>query len=202
MKVRFMGFAALVIAAALAFSNPALAGCGKKSKPRSESNSERMQDMEMNDEEMPMCCKMKMDHSKMKGHESKGGPEEDGAVEEPGGKEVKDPVCSMMVDTKTAEKAVYKGKTYYFCSKEDKAKFKKSPAKYIKPDKSKMEGHESKAEQGITEVEDPVCSMTVDPKTAEKAVLEGKTYYFCSKEDKAKFEKSPENYVRPDKRDK
>ena len=65
-----------------------------------------------------------------------------------------------------------------------------------------MEGHESKAEQGITEVEDPVCSMTVDPKTAEKAVLEGKTYYFCSKEDKAKFEKSPENYVKPDKRGK
>ena len=47
-----------------------------------------------------------------------------------------------------------------------------------------------------TEVKDPVCSMTVDPKTAaEKSTYKGKTYYFCSKEDKATFMKSPEKYV-------
>ena len=50
-----------------------------------------------------------------------------------------------------------------------------------------------------TEVKDPVCSMTVDPKTAaDKATYKGKTYYFCSKEDKATFMKSPEKYVKAD----
>ncbi len=46
------------------------------------------------------------------------------------------------------------------------------------------------------EVIDPVCSMKVDPKTAEKFVYKGKTYYFCSKADKETFEKSPEKYVK------
>ena len=50
-----------------------------------------------------------------------------------------------------------------------------------------------------TEVKDPVCSMTVEPKTAaDKATYEGKTYYFCSKEDKETFLKSPEKYVTAD----
>ncbi|HKH49607.1 MAG TPA: YHS domain-containing protein [Thermoanaerobaculia bacterium] len=46
---------------------------------------------------------------------------------------VADPVCGMEIDTKTAEaKSVYAGKTYYFCSKEDKAKFDSDPEKYLK----------------------------------------------------------------------
>ena len=50
-----------------------------------------------------------------------------------------------------------------------------------------------------TETKDPVCSMTVDPKTAaDKTTYKGKTYYFCSKEDKATFTKSPEKYVKAD----
>jgi YHS domain-containing protein len=52
--------------------------------------------------------------------------------------EVKDPVCSMAVQPKTAaDKATYKGKTYYFCSKEDKETFLKSPEKYVKADDKK-----------------------------------------------------------------
>ena len=52
--------------------------------------------------------------------------------------EVKDPVCSMTVDPKTAaEKTTYKGKNYYFCSKEDKETFTKSPEKYVKADDNK-----------------------------------------------------------------
>ncbi len=50
---------------------------------------------------------------------------------------VKDPVCGMSVDPSSAEKATYKGKTYYFCSKEDKTAFEKAPADYIKPEQSK-----------------------------------------------------------------
>jgi YHS domain-containing protein len=54
-----------------------------------------------------------------------------------------------------------------------------------------------------TETKDPVCTMTVDPKTAaDKATYKGKTYYFCSKEDKATFMKSPEKYVKTDEKKK
>ena len=42
---------------------------------------------------------------------------------------------------------------------------------------------------------DPVCGMFVDPKTAHKSDFEGKTYYFCSAEDKAKFDKEPDRYL-------
>jgi Cu+-exporting ATPase len=47
-------------------------------------------------------------------------------------KEAIDPVCGMTVDPKTAPSADYKGKTYYFCSADEKADFAKSPEKYIK----------------------------------------------------------------------
>jgi YHS domain-containing protein len=45
-------------------------------------------------------------------------------------------------------------------------------------------------------VADPVCGMEVDPATAAaQATYAGKTYYFCTKEEKAQFEKEPEKYV-------
>jgi len=48
-------------------------------------------------------------------------------------KMAKDPVCGMNVDEKTAAgTAVYKGKTYYFCSAACKAKFEKEPDKHVK----------------------------------------------------------------------
>lgn len=43
---------------------------------------------------------------------------------------------------------------------------------------------------------DPVCGMEVDPKTAVSAAYKGETYYFCSADDKAKFEKEPEKFVK------
>ncbi|MBW3564501.1 MAG: YHS domain-containing protein [Acidobacteria bacterium] len=43
---------------------------------------------------------------------------------------------------------------------------------------------------------DPVCGMKVDPETAPSATYEGKTYYFCSAEEKAQFEKDPQKYLR------
>ena len=46
---------------------------------------------------------------------------------------VKDPVCGMEIDSKSAAgKATYKGKTYYFCSVSEKEQFEKDPAKYVK----------------------------------------------------------------------
>lgn len=46
-----------------------------------------------------------------------------------------------------------------------------------------------------TKVVDPVCGMTVDPKTAEKAVYKGRAYYFCSRSEKESFTKSPGKYI-------
>jgi YHS domain-containing protein len=50
-------------------------------------------------------------------------------------KEVQDPVCGMMVDPATAPKSDYKGKSYYFCSLDEKKEFDKAPATYIKIEK-------------------------------------------------------------------
>ncbi len=44
---------------------------------------------------------------------------------------------------------------------------------------------------------DPVCGMTIDPKTAAASTrYKGKTYYFCSKMCKTMFEREPEKYVK------
>ncbi len=43
---------------------------------------------------------------------------------------------------------------------------------------------------------DPVCRMTVEEgKAAEKMEYKGKTYYFCCKSCKEKFEKDPGKYL-------
>ena len=45
---------------------------------------------------------------------------------------VKDPVCGMDVDPKTAAgSSVYQGQTYYFCSPGCKRSFDKDPEKYV-----------------------------------------------------------------------
>ena len=41
-------------------------------------------------------------------------------------------VCDMDVDTSTAPKSVYKGKTYYFCSQAHKELFESAPEKFVK----------------------------------------------------------------------
>jgi putative intracellular protease/amidase/YHS domain-containing protein len=45
------------------------------------------------------------------------------------------PVCGMDVDVATAPKSVYKGKTYYFCSDDDKKTFDAAPDKFATADK-------------------------------------------------------------------
>ena len=42
------------------------------------------------------------------------------------------PVCDMDVDTKTAPKSVYEGKTYRFCSTEHKQQFDVTPVQFLK----------------------------------------------------------------------
>jgi YHS domain-containing protein len=57
-------------------------------------------------------------------------------------------------------------------------------------------GTTSDEKKAAGKVVDPVCGMEVDPKTAPSATYKGQTYYFCSADEKAKFEKEPEKYVK------
>ncbi len=41
----------------------------------------------------------------------------------------------------------------------------------------------------------PVCDMEVDPTTAPKSALKGKTYYFCSDGHKAQFDAAPAKFL-------
>jgi YHS domain-containing protein len=46
--------------------------------------------------------------------------------------QVKDPVCGMLLDSaEAAGQSQYQGKTYYFCSIEDKSQFDANPVKYV-----------------------------------------------------------------------
>jgi putative intracellular protease/amidase/YHS domain-containing protein len=45
----------------------------------------------------------------------------------------------------------------------------------------------------------PVCGMDVDPATAPRSVFKGKTYYFCSDDDKKTFDASPDTFATADK---
>ena len=56
---------------------------------------------------------------------------------------------------------------------------------------------QKQAKEETTPQVDPVCGMTIDPKTAEgKYVYKGKTYYFCSKDDQETFVKTPDKFVK------
>ncbi len=47
-------------------------------------------------------------------------------------------------------------------------------------------------------VVDPVCGMSVNPKTTEiVATIEGQTYYFCAEGCRKTFVKTPEKYLEP-----
>ena len=49
--------------------------------------------------------------------------------------------------------------------------------------------------QPVTSIGDLRCATTVDPKTAPRMPQGGRTYYFCSVEERAEFAKNPERYV-------
>ena len=42
---------------------------------------------------------------------------------------------------------------------------------------------------------DPVCRKTVNTDTAKSAVYAGRVYYFCSNEDRDRFEAAPQRYI-------
>ena len=50
---------------------------------------------------------------------------------------------------------------------------------------------------GKKKVKDPVCGMEIDPdKAAGTSTYLGKTYYFCSADCKATFDKEPAKHAR------
>jgi P-type Cu+ transporter len=60
-----------------------------------------------------------------------------------------------------------------------------------------MMGRAPQPERTATVEKDVVCGMQVDPaKAAGSSVYNGKTYYFCAKVCKAKFDANPAQYVK------
>jgi YHS domain-containing protein len=132
-----------------------------EAKCRSKKPKMNMESMEKMDHQPGMCCSMDhemdmneekdsskdapMDHSKMENSSAESdrqvamaGMEKEKKPgkqpkSDPNLKKVKDPVCGMEVDPKSAAaKATYKDKTYYFCSVAEKEQFEKAPEKYVK----------------------------------------------------------------------
>ncbi len=97
-----------------------------------------------------------------------------------------DPICGMEVDEKAASgECVHEGKTFFFCSEHCLKMFQSDPFKYISV----------KPVDEIGQI-DPVCKMSVDPKTASgKHTHGGKSFYFCSTHCLEKFQENPDQYL-------
>jgi YHS domain-containing protein len=72
-----------------------------------------------------------------------------------------------------------------------------SPTKETAPSRTAAPGDSKKASAPQGKVVDPVCGTSVEPKPGLQASYGGKTYYFCSPEDRDKFLREPGKYVRP-----
>ncbi|MFB3855525.1 MAG: efflux RND transporter periplasmic adaptor subunit [Vicinamibacterales bacterium] len=129
-----------------------------------------------------------------------------------------DPVCRMDVDRDGARAggraSTHNGVEYYFCSDDCKKKFDADPAKYLArtgeagapvPAPPIREASTRKAalparSQPPAQATDPVCGMEVEQKTAAAAGLKsehaGRTYYFCSRDCKDKFDARPADYLK------
>ncbi|MBN8921766.1 MAG: copper-translocating P-type ATPase [Rhodanobacter sp. 68-29] len=128
----------------------------------------------------------------------------------------RDPVCGMSVDPATAKhRSVHEGRDMYFCCAGCKAKFDAEPLRYLAgaqpagggcctpktvPLSLQVQGtvhghhdhdHHDHA-QHAHKVKDPVCGMTVDPRTAKHhAEHAGHDYHFCSAHCREKFVADP-----------
>ncbi|HLJ49274.1 MAG TPA: YHS domain-containing protein [Bryobacteraceae bacterium] len=56
---------------------------------------------------------------------------------------------------------------------------------------------QTQVKEETTPQKDPVCGMTIEPKTADgKYAYNGKMYYFCSRDDMETFKKDPAKYAK------
>jgi P-type Cu+ transporter len=87
---------------------------------------------------------------------------------------VKDPVCGMMIDSKTAKGGSFDhaGETFYFCSTKCNDKFQADPKKYLAPSKKQTEKIDSEAIYTCpmhSEIRQkgpgncPICGMALEP---------------------------------------
>ncbi len=91
---------------------------------------------------------------------------------------VKDPVCGMTVDPKTAPHVDHDGRTWYFCSPDCEAKFRADPEKYLEAEGSKQAAARPEPEGTIytcpmhPQIRQagpgncPICGMTLEPVVA------------------------------------
>jgi RND family efflux transporter MFP subunit len=106
-----------------------------------------------------------------------------------------DLVCGMNVDPRKAERdqltAEHAGKTYYFCSRQCVQAFDREPQRFAARSAAKSEE--------FLVSRDPVCGMNVHREIAENSrrttAHEGKTFYFCSEDCLARFQKEPLKYA-------
>ena len=124
-------------------------------------------------------------HNHASGHACCGAKASDGAAT------VKDPVCGMSVDPATSKhQATHEGQTFHFCGAGCKAKFEAEPARYLAAPAAHDHGHAARL------AKDPVCGMSVDPRTARhRAGHGGHPYYFCSARCREKFVADPAAYL-------
>ncbi|MGC8480315.1 MAG: permease [Acidimicrobiales bacterium] len=90
----------------------------------------------------------------------------------------KDVVCAMQVEIANAPASMeFRGNVYYFCSEHCRDRFSTSPDRFL--GKSNSLGDTNPAPQ--TTAIDPICGMTVDPRTAPAhRIVGGTDYYFCN----------------------
>lgn len=121
-----------------------------------------------------------------------------------------DPVTGMQVEVDDATAAhlmsEYKGRTYYFVSRESRELFDKQPDLYLGGETADAGSAAKPVTPPLptTVAKDPVCGMTVDA-TAAKAAgrtsdYQGHSHAFCSDGCKTAFDKEPAKYIKVDAR--
>lgn len=117
---------------------------------------------------------------------------------------VTDPVCKMTIEDKdAAATSVYKGTTYYFCSRPCKDDFDKAPETFAASKAEAMPTTEEPAAMTSKAVgdmaKDPVCGMVIPKARSIKREVGGRAYYFCSENCVKTFE-APEAELKAMKR--
>ncbi|MDQ1397115.1 MAG: uncharacterized protein QOG64_2374, partial [Acidimicrobiaceae bacterium] len=114
-----------------------------------------------------------------------------------------DPVCGMQVQTANAPaRAEQDGQTYFFCSDRCHERFESDPSRFANaaPDLGAMDpegahGHGHSTGDVAGEV-DPVCGMSVDPRTAAAhRTYAGREVSFCSTQCAEMFDQTPSHYA-------
>jgi len=115
-----------------------------------------------------------------------------------------DPVCGMQVETANAPAHIsYKGTNHYFCSDRCKDRFQREPERFLgKGTQGPVSNAPAGADLGRESMSeappaiDPVCHMTVDPKSAaDHRFYKGEDYWFCNTGCALTFDEDPERYL-------